>query len=125
MNPMVVTIAPEIDRTRILMMSEGRDVLKAVLGPAIRAHSKAASTLLEGLALWHQTSLSVVLCADEQDRSNGLYLCDALDFGRKTLHYEVGVAVADRPGRRRDRRVLGGLGHFRDLRQLAFWEAQR
>jgi hypothetical protein len=45
-----------------------------------------------------------------------LGLCDALGFGR-TLHYEVGLAFADRRPRRR-RCELRGLGDFRDLRQL-------
>ena len=80
-------------------------------------------TLLEGLSLWHQRPLSVVLSADVLDDGSALGLCDALGFGR-ALHYEVAVAVGERRGRRR-RRELRGLGDFRDLRQLALWEVAR
>lgn len=118
-----VTIAPEPDRVRILATTATHDVLKAVLGPSRRSHPRAAATLLEGLALWHQQPLSVVLSADVSDDGTALGLCDALGFGR-SLHYEVALAYADhwRGRRRHDRR---GLGDFRDLRQLSFWEASR
>ncbi len=111
----LVTIAPEPERVRMLVTTAERDLLKAVLGPARGCHPRAAATLLEGLALWHQRPLSVVLCVDEQAHSPALELCDALGFGQRTLHYEVGVAYHPRARRRR---CLGGLGDFRDLRQL-------
>ena len=118
-----VTIAPETDRVRILASTPTHDVLKAVLGPSRRAHPRAAATLLEGLALWHQRPLSVVLSADDADDGCALGLCDALGFGR-SLHYEVGLAfMGDRRARRR--RGLRGLGDFRDLRQLSLMEVAR
>jgi hypothetical protein len=117
MDRILVTIAPEPERVRMLVTTAERDLLKAVLGPARRCHPRAAATLLEGLALWHQCPLSVVLCVDEAGHASALDLYDGLDLGARTLHYEVGVAFHPRRGRRRA--TVPGLGDFRDLRQLA------
>jgi hypothetical protein len=117
MNPLTITIMPERERTRILMVCGQTEVMKAVLGPTATSHPRAAATLLEGLSLWHQTPLSVVLSVDAEPSSSGLSLCDALGFGHKTLHYEVAVALRERHPRRRMSR-LPGLGDFRELRQL-------
>jgi hypothetical protein len=116
MDRITVTIAPERDRVRMLARTDERDLLKAVLGPASTTHPRAAATMLEGLALWHQRPLAVVVCADEQEHGSALDLCDALGFGRRTLHYEVGIAL-HQVGRRSPRNQRG-LGDFRDLRQL-------
>jgi hypothetical protein len=78
-------------------------------------HRRAATTLLEGLSLWHQQTLSVVWVADDPLAGSEMGLFDALGFGARTLHYEVGIAV--RGGHRPKR--LGGVGNFRDLYQLA------
>ena len=115
MDRITVTLAPEAARVRILAASPAGEILRAVLGPAAAAHPRAAATLLEGLALWHQQSLSVVLCADASDDGSAMGLYDALGYGVRTLHYEVGVAVRGP----RPRRTLGGLADFRDLRQYA------
>lgn len=114
MNRITVTLAPEATRVRLLAMGPEGEMMRAVLGPAATMHRRAAATLLEGLSLWHQQSLSVVLYADAPDAGCAMGLFDALGFGERTLHYEVGIAV--RNGRRPRR--LGGLADFRDLRQL-------
>ncbi len=82
--------------------AETTPALQAVVG---------GPTLLEGLSLWLQRPLSVVLCADAEETSSALGLCDGFGIGRETLHYEVEVVD---PRRRRH-----GLGSFRDLRQLS------
>jgi hypothetical protein len=120
-DTITVTIAPEPDRVRVLATTPTHDLLQAILGPIQSAHPRAAATLLEGLALWHQRPLSVVLSADDADDGSALGLCDVLGYGR-TLHYEVGLAFPDRVARgRRRRRDLRGLGSFRDMRDLALW----
>jgi hypothetical protein len=119
----LVTIAPEPNRVRMLVTSGGQDMLKAVLGPVRSCHPRAAATLLEGLALWHEQPLSVVLYADESADSSALGLYDALGFGRRTLHYEVGVAYRRRGAHREPR--LHRFGDFRDLRRLGLGEVVR
>ncbi len=100
-------------------MMEGRDErMRAVLGPATRAHPRAAETLLEGLALWHHQALSVVLCADVGDDTSALRLEDALGFGVRNVHFEVEVALREQGRRGRRPRRLATLGNFGDLRQL-------
>jgi hypothetical protein len=115
MNSLTMTMSPERGQTRILLLNGQTEVMKAVLGPASLSHPRAAATLLEGLALWHQSPLSVVLVVDEQACSSGLALCDGLGFGQRTVHYDVAVAI--REHRRRERR-LTGMGDFRDLRRV-------
>src|SRR5262249_15545131 len=121
MNDLItVTMVPEPNRVRLLATTQTQDLLMAVLGPISRAHPRAAATLLEGLALWHQRSLSVVLSADDAGDGCALGLCDALGYDR-TLHYEVGLAFPDHRGRSRRGNKLCGLGDFRDMRKLALW----
>ncbi|MEZ4309567.1 MAG: hypothetical protein R3F14_16140 [Polyangiaceae bacterium] len=123
LEKILVTIAPERGRVRILARAGAQDLLKAVLGPAESTHPRAAATLLEGLSLWHQQALSVVLVAGDSSDGSALRLCDGLGFGQRSVHFEVGIAIRDSHARRR--RTLSGLGDFRDLRQLTFWEADR
>jgi len=115
MNRLTVTLDPRVGETRLLMMEGLDERMRAVLGPATRAHPRAAETLLEGLALWHQQALSVVLCADVEDGTSPLRLEDALGFGVRNVHFDVEVAL--RGGGRRPRRI-SSLGSFADLRQL-------
>ena len=110
---LVLSLRPSETATRLLMTCDGDEVLKAILTPPTTAHPRAAPTLLEGLALFYQQRLSVVLSVDEADASCVLGLSDGLGLARSTLHYQVEVCEQVRRGRR-----LGGLGTFRDLRQL-------
>jgi hypothetical protein len=103
-------IKPSPSRTRLLLMDGPDELLRAALPPMPAAHLRAVSTLLEGIALWTQRRLSVVLCADAEVASCVPDLCDGLGYGRETLHYAV--EVFEPRNRRR------GLGSFRDLRQL-------
>ena len=89
--------------------------LKAALPEMERAHPRALPTLLEGLSLWTQRRLSVVLVADEAAPS----LCGVtFEVLAKppSLYYEVGVAVRDRC--RRLRHTIGGVASFRDLQSF-------
>ena len=116
MERITVVVAPEPTKVRLLARRGRHDLMKAVLGPAEQAHTRAAATLLEGLSLWHQQTLGVVLCVDEPLSGDTLGLCNALGFGERNVHYEVGLAP------RGPRRTIPGVGDFGDLRQLGLWE---
>jgi hypothetical protein len=122
MERITVTLAPERERTRLLVMSGPDELLRGLLGPPSEMHPAAATTLLEGLSLWYQRSLAVVLCVGERSCGSELGLCDALGLGRRSLHYEVGIVVDE--ARHRPRR-LGGPGDFRALRRLSVLEGMR
>lgn len=115
MERITVTMQPLPRETRLLVMAGRDEVLRAILGPATASHPRAAATLLDGLSLWHQQALSVVLCADGPDSSSATRMFDDLGFGVKTVHYDVEVAFPAHP--RRGRRIHG-FGNFGDLRQL-------
>ena len=104
---------PSPQGTRLLLVHNEREMLKAVLPPPSQAHHRAAPTLCEALGLWLQHPLYVALYADTEGTSPALTLCDSFGFGDHRLHYEVEVID---PGRKRRPRPLGS---FEDLRQLA------
>lgn len=110
-----MTLAPERERTLLLAMNGPDELLRGLLGPPSEMHPEAATTLLEGLALWYQQPLAVVLCVRQRSCGSELGLCDALGLGRRSLHYDVGVVVDE--ARPRPRR-LGGPGDFRALRRV-------
>jgi hypothetical protein len=115
MERITVTMQPLADQTRLLVMAGKDEVMRAILGPTTASHPRAAATFLEGLALWHQQALSVVLCADVEVCSSATRMLDQLGFGTRAVHYDVEVALLAHP--RRGRRIQG-FGNFADLRQL-------
>lgn len=112
---LTVVVAPTSEATRLLMLDGPDELLRARLGAPSQVHRAAAPTLLEGLALWHQEPLRVVLCVESDLHSSVLDLSDGFGFGYQTLHYEVEVVERDR--RRRGQR-LRGVADFGDLRAI-------
>lgn len=99
------------------MVMDGRDeVLRAVFGGAAEAHPRAATTWLEGLALWHQRPLTVAVCVDERDSSSAIQLYERLGEEPRPLCFDVAIVPR---GRRGVGRRLPCLGRFGDLRQLS------
>jgi hypothetical protein len=117
MDRLKVVVAPRRESTQILAMWGPDEVLRAVLGPPHQVHRLAAPQLLEGLSLWYQSPLCVVLSVDESGDSSALTqsLSDGRGIGQSTLCYQV--AVVPDGGRRRGR-ALGGVGDFTSLRRL-------
>jgi hypothetical protein len=90
--------------------AEWGDVLKARL-PLRPCHPRALLTLLEGMALWKGSPLSVVIGAEHGSPSwldSGLFGDELWPSESQLVRYEVGGHV--RPKR------LRGLGDFRELR---------
>ena len=88
-------------------------MLRGRLAPPSQVHRWAAATLLEGLSLWCQTPLSVVLCVGDEGVSSGLHLSDGFGFGATTAFYDVKV-VEDRGF---------GFANFQQLGKLSRWMA--
>lgn len=90
--------------------------MRAILPPrAAVHHERAVVTMLEGLSLWLDHKVHVVLSVDAKDASSCLGLTDALGVGHRSVFYEVAVNDHNR-GRRRGRRIRG-VGDFSDLRR--------
>jgi hypothetical protein len=105
--------------TRVLVTDRyGREILKARLPAASQAHQLATRTLLEGLALFCDGRLRVVLSAESEETSCAQGLSDGFGFGIDTPHYEVDIA----PSRAERRR---GQGSFRDVRRLRVIEGDK
>jgi len=117
MSQYTVILSLSASRTRILMMSGADEVLRAVLPPLRQVrHDRAALSLLEGLALWLDHAPRVVVSADDVGATFFFGLTDENGNPQSSLYYTV--EVAERPARRRGKRIAG-VGDFRDLRQLS------
>jgi len=112
-----VVIAPSATRTRVLVTEGSDELLRAVLpSPSQLRHERATITFLEGLALWLDAKLHVVLSVDAREAGFCLGLTDELGVGLRSLFFDV--EVRDRRARRRPGRRIRGVGDFVDLRQL-------
>jgi hypothetical protein len=79
-------------------------------------YERAAITFLEGLALWLNAKLHVVLSVDAKEAGCCLGLTDELGVGGRSLFFDV--EVRDRTVRRRRAQRIRGVVDFGDLRQL-------
>jgi hypothetical protein len=112
-----VVIAPSATRTRVLVTEDSDELLRAVLpSPSQLRHERATTTFLEGLALWLDAKLHVVLSVDAKEAGFCLGLTDEMGVGVRSLFFDV--EVRDRRARRRPGRRIRGVGDFVDLRQL-------
>lgn len=117
-------IHPRADGTRILATAGAEEtLLKARLRPDPQ-HPRALPALLEALALWQGMAVRAALAVDGSGDGCGtsLYRDSFADVGATPLYSLEYVPHRRRP-RRRDE--LGGLGDFRDLRQLLLFEVAR
>jgi hypothetical protein len=112
-----VVIAPSATRTRVLVTDGSDELLRAILpSPSQLRHERATITFLEGLALWLDAKLHVVLSVDAKEAGFCLGPTDEMGVGVRSLFFDV--EVRDRRARRRPGRRIRGVGDFVDLRQL-------
>jgi hypothetical protein len=124
MRTIWVGIEAKTDETRVLAMAGPTAViLKARLSARAR-HPRSVPSLLEALALWEGASVRAVLAVGSQDNSciTRLALDGFADVEGQPL-YTVEFVRAEGPRRVRD--DVGGMGDFRDLRQLLHFEVAR
>lgn len=117
-------IAPGLRDTRVIAMHGASEtILKARLRKD-PAHPRAMASLMEAVALWQGVPVRAALAADDEQTSCDSCLCRAalLDTGRNPL-YSIDWVPAT--GRKRRRCTIGGMGDFRDLRQLLLVEVAR
>jgi hypothetical protein len=115
-EPIMVTIKASSSETALLVKQGPDELMIARLGPGSFAHKRALPALMEALALWFQSRIYVVLCAQTEEAASSTGLVDGLGCGLGTLHFEVDVLL---PGPRRAGTRLRGLGDFRELRREA------
>ena len=109
-----VTIQASGSQTQILVSHGSNDLLIAKLGPSSWAHRDALLRLIEGLALWFQARVDVVLYAASEEIASSTGLIDGLGCGISTLYLDIVVPRERRRGLR-----LRGLGELRALRRAA------
>lgn len=112
-----VVLSPSTSWTRVLVSQGPDELLRAILPPPSRVrHERAVMTFLEGLSLWLDDTLPVVLSVDARQASFCLGLTDELGMGIRSVYYRV--EVSERGRRRRRGTRIRGVGDFGDLRQL-------
>jgi hypothetical protein len=114
-----VGIVPGAEEARVLAQAGPKEtILKARLRSP-PAHPRALAALCEALALWSGEPVRAVLAAGAPGASFDTTRWLGLDGPIANALFEMAVVEGARP-RRRD--GLSGLGDFRDVRQLVFFE---
>lgn len=117
METIQVVLSPSARWTRVLVRQGPDELLRAILpAPSRVRHERAVMTFLEGLSLWLDATLPVVLSVDARQASFCLGLTDELGLGARSVYYRVEVSERGRRQRRGTR--IRGVGDFGDLRQL-------
>lgn len=117
----LVTATPK--RTRVVVSMGDAVVLRANLPPlSMVRNARAATTLLEALALWADERLCVALCAENLDICFRCALTDEMGLGARSVYYAVEL-VKHEP-RRRSRRS-GDAGKPRQLALVAATDGAR
>lgn len=114
--PITVTMKVTDEDTTILLKEGPHERLVARLGCPMEIHRLALTTILEGLAMWFQRRLRVVLVADSERTESWTGLVDGVGFGLRTLHFVVDVPRSR--AHLREQRIRCDID-ARDVRRLA------
>jgi hypothetical protein len=123
MDSIWMGIAPGSAMTRMIaMQGAGNTILKARLSRD-PAHPRALPALLEAVALWQGLPVRAALAVDAErfGCDSVLYRAAFPDLGSTPLYTLDWVSAT---GRRR-KNDIGGMGDFRDLKQLLLFEVAR
>jgi len=109
---------------RLLVTEPRGDVIKAQF-TAYPDHCRALMFILEGLALWCGSPLSVVVCADVPvDHSFGLGpFGDAWPEETALVQFQFATAISDEHEAAGAR--INGIGDFTKLRRIQRWGGRR
>lgn len=117
MEPYTVLMMPSKQHTRLMVLRGASEQLRAVLPPLTHVRQpRAVGTLLEAVALWADTRVRVVLCANATACTYWLGLTDAKGCGARSVFYEVEVVG---PQDKRRASQVHAFGDFEDMRQLS------
>jgi hypothetical protein len=117
MEPYTLLMMPSEQHTRLMLLRGAHEQLRAVLPPLTHVRQpRAVGTLLEALALWEDTRVRVVLCANATACTYWLGLTDGQGCGARSVFYEVQVVA---PQDKRRAAQVHAFGDFEDLRQLS------
>lgn len=117
MEPYTLLWVPSSSHTRLMLLKGVSEQLRAVLPPLTQVRQpRAVRTLLEGLALWADTRVRVVLCANATACTYWLGLTDAKGCGARGVFYEVQVVS---PQDKRQSAQVHAFGDFEDMQQLS------
>jgi hypothetical protein len=116
-----VVLSPSSRWTRVLVTHGSDELLRAVMpAPSSVRHERAAATFIEGLALWLDTTLPVVLCVAAEDRG---FCLGEMGLGHRSVFYRV--EVQERGARRRRGSRIRGVADFSDIRQICMEGIER
>lgn len=123
MDPYLLLVVVSTTQTRLMLTHGPQELLRAVLPPLTHIpNAQAVVTLVQGLALWVDRPLSVVLCANASGTTYWLGLTDARGCGARSLFYEV--QLVQPTDKRNAGRVHAFGGEWEDLQQLNLWQAE-
>lgn len=119
-----IAIHPNHLETRVLATAGSKETLLKARLNTRASHPRALPTLLEAVALWQGRTVRAALVADEHASTSGTNLfSDCFDVVGPTPLFQL--AIVDGTEQRGHRDSIGGMGSFRDLKQVLLAEVAR